>query len=105
MLSSGRAVLPISRQGKTFIGGIMVSELYGVLKFLLGVEFALLAAYALGSVLNLIRMDHVVRESYVLRVEIFNTLSETYLKGRSLLEEQEEQRRKQAENAEEVEAA
>ncbi len=83
------------------MGGITVSELYGVLKFLLGVEFALLAAYALGSVLNLIRLDYAVREIYVLRVKTFNTFYEAYTKKQSLLEEQE---REQAEIAEEAEA-
>lgn len=82
------------------MGGITASDLYGVFKFLLGLEFALLALHALGSVLNLVRLDQAAKEFYVLRAKTFSTFYETYAKKQSLLEEQAKEQAEAAEKAE-----
>ena len=65
-------------------------DIYGILTTVIGIEFALLALVAFASILNGIRLDHVLRQQYAERVEMVELLYDDSLKKERQASEERE---------------
>ena len=77
-------------------------DIYEILTTVVGIEFALLALIAFASILNAVRLDHVIRRQYAERVEMVELLYDDSLKKHKA--EAEERERLAAEIEEEAAA-